>query len=125
MNVKALVIDDNKDVREVIVELLQFCNVEVIGTGSNGKGAAELYRSLRPDIVFMDVLMPEYDGFYGLEKIRECDPTALVVFMTASDGVEERLASCKDSHILTKPIDLNKLQILIERFCIKQCQQVS
>ena len=91
MGIRALVVEDDKDVKDVFVELLQLSKVDVIGKGSNGKEAIELYKKLHPDIVFIDVLMPEYDGFYGLEKIKEYDPKAIVVMVTGSENSEEKL----------------------------------
>ncbi|MDE1763033.1 MAG: response regulator [Thaumarchaeota archaeon] len=78
MSIRAIVIDDSSDVKRVFVELFQLNNIQVVGTGSNGREAAELYQKLRPDVVFMDAMMPKYDGFYGLEKIREHDPKSSV-----------------------------------------------
>ena len=91
MGIRALVVEDDKDVKDVFVELLQLSKDDVIGKGSNGKEAIELYKKLHPDIVFIDVLMPEYDGFYGLEKIKEYDPKAIVVMVTGSENSEEKL----------------------------------
>ncbi|WP_101476704.1 LytR/AlgR family response regulator transcription factor [Candidatus Nitrosotalea bavarica] len=71
MGINAIVIDDNKELLACFVELLQFSNINVIDTGRNGKEAVELYQKHRPDILFMDIEMPQYDGFYGLKKIKE------------------------------------------------------
>lgn len=70
MNLNAIVVDDDKNVRSVFTELLQIAKFNVVGTGTNGKEAYELYRNLSPDVVFIDALMPEYDGFYGLGRIK-------------------------------------------------------
>ena len=124
MSVRAIVVDDDKGVRAVFTELLQIANFEVIGTGRNGKEAAELYESLKPDVVFIDALMPEYDGFYGLEKIREQDPRAIVVMVTGSISVDDRLEACKASAIIPKPINMDKLVKVVNRFCFEQAIQI-
>ena len=117
MGVKAIVVDDNKDVRRVFVELLQISNIDVVGTGTNGKEAVELYQKHKPDIVFIDAMMPEYDGFYGLEKIRAYDPNAVVAIVTGSINTEERLDDCNATTILPKPIDMDKIMNVVNQFC--------
>lgn len=118
MGINAIVIDDNVDVQRVFVELLQINNVDVIGTGHNGKEAVELYKKHTPDIVFIDVMMPEYDGFYGLKNIREHDPNAIVVLVTGSINVESELDDCNATAILPKPIDMDKIMSIVNKFCI-------
>lgn len=111
---RAIVVDDNKDVRDVFTELLQFSGVRVVGNGKNGKEGYELYRMLHPDVVFMDAMMDEYDGFYGIQKIQEFDPNARVVLVTGSINVEEKLEGCSATAILEKPIDMGKIMDLIK-----------
>lgn len=119
MKIRAIVIDDNKDIQNVFAELLHFNNVEVIGKGSSGKEAAELYKKLHPDIVFIDAMMPEYNGFYGLEKIREYDPKSIIVLVTGSINVEDEIDGCGATAILPKPIDMTKIMNIVEKFCIQ------
>jgi YesN/AraC family two-component response regulator len=64
--VSAIVIDDEIDVLEVFCEYLKVKNVNVLAQGRNGKDALELYQKLKPDVVLMDLVMPQYDGFYGI-----------------------------------------------------------
>lgn len=120
MGITALVVDDNKDVQKVFVELLQFNGITVIGTGSNGKEASELYKKLEPDIVFIDAIMPKYNGFYGLEKIREYDPESVVVLVTGSINVETELDNCNATAILPKPINMDKIMSVVNKFCVPQ-----
>ena len=113
----AIVIDDNKDLLDVFVELLQLNGIDVIGSGVNGKEAVELYQKLHPDVVFIDALMPKYDGFYGLKKIRECNPNALVFLVTGSANIEKKLDGCTATAILEKPINMSKIMNAVNRFC--------
>lgn len=118
MKINSIVIDDNDDVREVFAELLQINDVDVIGTGCNGKEAVELYQKHTPDVVFMDVMMPEYDGFYGLKNIKEYDPNAIVVLVTGSVNVGTQLDNCNATAIIAKPIDIDKIKSVVNKFCI-------
>lgn len=113
----AIVVDDNKDLLDIFMELLQVHGIDVIGSGVNGKDAVELYQKLHPDVVFMDALMPEYDGFYGLEKIREYNPDAIIFLVTGSANIEKKLDECHATAILEKPIDMSKIMNMINRFC--------
>ncbi|MGI0047148.1 MAG: response regulator [Nitrosotalea sp.] len=113
--INAIVVDDDKDVSDVFMELLQINGINVIGKGTNGKDAVDLYKRFHPDVTFMDALMPQYDGFYGLEKIKEYDPSAIVILVTGSANVENKLDCCSATAILEKPIDMNKITNILNR----------
>jgi len=113
----AIVIDDEPDVLDVFSECLPLFDVEVLAKGKDGKEAVELYKKHRPEIVLMDVRMPLYDGVYGLEKIREFDPNAKIIIVTASidSDIEQKLVEENASAIIWKPFDMEKVQKTIER----------
>ena len=114
----AIVIDDNKELLTCFVELLRFNNVKVIETGRNGKEAEELYQKHRPDIVFMDIEMPEYNGLYGLKKIKEYDPNAAVVLVSGSVNVEEKIEEYGATAVLPKPFNMSKIKEMINSLCV-------
>lgn len=120
MSIRAIVVDDDSGVRSVFTELLKIAKLDVIGTGKNGREAAELYKELRPDVVFIDALMPEYDGFYGLQKIKECNPDAVVVMVTGSINVDDRIDGCGATAVLPKPIEMDKIIKVVNCFCVGQ-----
>jgi two-component system, chemotaxis family, chemotaxis protein CheY len=111
----AIVIDDEKDVLDVFCEYLTVKNIKILATGRNGKDAAELYKKYNPDVVLMDLVMPDYDGFYGLEQIRKEDPDSKIIIFSASltPHYIERLKQLKVSGISTKPYDMDKIIDLI------------
>jgi len=111
------VIDDDVDTIAVFCDYLEIKQIKVIGKGFNGKEAVELYQKLKPDIVFSDVMMPEYDGFYALEKIRQIDPDAKIIMVTADlrAETEHRLKALKASAIVFKPFDMNRIMEIIYR----------
>lgn len=107
-NVKAIVIDDDVDVRDAFVELLKMYEINIVGTGSNAIEAIELYMTHHPDFVFMDYLMPTHNGLYGAEKIREFDPYARIVLVSGSyfeKGAHDNLVNA----ILEKPISIKEV----------------
>ncbi|MDE1813400.1 MAG: response regulator [Thaumarchaeota archaeon] len=107
----ALVVDDNPDVLSLFVELLELKNFQVVGTGRNGKEAVTQYEKLRPDITFLDVVMPNTDGLYALDLIREINPDAIVVMITTdlSRDTAKRLEDLKATAVVYKPFDINDL----------------
>ena len=85
MTLRVLIIDDEELARQRIRRLLaREDDVEVVGEASDGAQAVESIRSLGPDLIFLDVQMPEVDGFAVLERLRPHPPPA-VVFVTAHD----------------------------------------
>lgn len=104
----AIVIDDEEDVRDLFVELLKMNSIDIVGIGSNGKDALELYKIHRPNFVFIDYLMPVYDGLYGAEKIKEIDPHAKIILVSGSDFEKGRLDNLV-SAILKKPIEISEV----------------
>ncbi|MDE1826302.1 MAG: response regulator [Thaumarchaeota archaeon] len=105
-SMNAIVIDDDVDVRDLFIELLKMNEINILGIGSNGKDALELYKLHNPDIVFIDYIMPQYDGLYGAEKIKEFDPHAKIVLVSGSYIEKGRLDNLV-SVILKKPIEIN------------------
>ena len=107
--ISAIVIDDNKELRDLFVELLQIRGVRVTGTGADGEEALWLYQIHHPDIVYLDAKMPGHDGFYALSKIREFDPHAKVILVTGSNQEKALLDNCKANIIVEKPVDIEEI----------------
>ena len=102
----AIVVDDDVDVRDLFVELLKMNDVGILATGSNGKEALDLYKAHRPDFVFIDYIMPGFDGLYGAERIRAIDPEAKIILVSGSYFEKGRLDGVVNA-ILKKPIEIN------------------
>jgi len=111
----AIVVDDEKDVLDVFCEYLSVKDITVLATGNNGLDAVNLYKRFKPDVVLMDLIMPQYDGFYGLEKIRQYDPNSKVIIFSASLTPEyiKTLREMKASAITQKPYDMDLVIKLI------------
>ena len=113
----AIVVDDSKMTVQVLCDYLAMIDVNVLGRGHNGKDAVELYKKHKPDIVFLDIMMPDYDGYYALENIKKEDPAAKVVVVTSDlrqkDSKElERLNPTK---IIFKPFAINTIREIVEK----------
>ena len=80
---RVLVVDDAAFMRMAIKTILNRNGFEVVGEAENGAIAIKKYSEFRPDIVTMDITMPEVSGMEALKSIRELDPKANVVMMSA------------------------------------------
>ena len=116
MEITAIVIDDDPSVRIVFSECLSMINVDVLATGKNGLEASQLYEKHHPDVVLMELAMPLYDGAYGLRKIRESDPNARVIMVTAliSSDLQKQLHENGAQAIILKPFEIEMIRQTIE-----------
>jgi two-component system chemotaxis response regulator CheY len=80
---RILITDDALFMRVTLKNILTQNGYEVCGEASNGAEAVKLYSELKPDLVTMDITMPEMDGLEALKQIRAQDPGATVVMCTA------------------------------------------
>ncbi len=101
--IKAVVVDDEEDTLDSICQTLEIGGITVVGKGYDGEQAYELYKTLIPDVIILDMNMPNYDGGYALEKITQDYPDAKIIVVTAfTDYTFERV---KAAAIITKPYD--------------------
>ncbi|NLM56242.1 MAG: response regulator [Clostridiales bacterium] len=80
---RIMIVDDAAFMRITIKNMLKRSNHEVVGEAENGLVAIERYKELKPDIVTMDITMPEMDGITSLREIMKIDPNAKVIMVTA------------------------------------------
>lgn len=112
---RIMVVDDAVVIREKLKILLTKAGHEVVAEAGNGLQAALLYGRYKPDIVTMDITMPGVDGINGIRRIREYDPAAQVVVISAMGQkaiIMEALEAGASGFIL-KPFDINKVLSVI------------
>ena len=80
---KILVTDDAAFMRMMVKDILTKGGHEVVGEAENGKQAVDKYKELKPDLVTMDITMPEMDGIEALKAIKAEDPNANVIMCSA------------------------------------------
>jgi two-component system chemotaxis response regulator CheY len=83
MSNKVLIVDDAAFMRMMIKEILTKNGYTVVGEASDGAQAVEKYKELDPDLVTMDITMPEMDGITALKEIKKIDPNARVIMCSA------------------------------------------
>jgi DNA-binding NarL/FixJ family response regulator len=90
--IRVLIADDHHLIREGIAALVSGkADITIVGEASNGQEAVRLYDELRPDVVLLDIQMPDMGGLEALESIKRDDPSARIVILTTYDG--DHLAS--------------------------------
>ncbi|MEY9963687.1 two-component system OmpR family response regulator [Streptacidiphilus sp. MAP12-16] len=107
---RALVVDDEPDLTEVLAQALTYDGWEV-RTAADGAAAVATAREFRPDAVVLDVMLPDIDGFEVLRLLRADQPTICVLFLTARDAVEDRIAgiTAGGDDYVTKPFSLEEV----------------
>jgi two-component system, chemotaxis family, chemotaxis protein CheY len=105
--IKILVIDDAIFMRKLIKDALAPLGVEIVGEAANGKIGLEMFHRLQPDLVTLDIVMPEMDGLQTLEAIRSTHPKFPVIMISALDQREQMLKAMNlgASEFIVKPFD--------------------
>ncbi|ABC64624.1 LytR/AlgR family response regulator transcription factor [Erythrobacter litoralis] len=115
MTIRTILVDDEKlAIQGLQLRLEPFEDVEIIGTCSNGREAIRKIKTEKPDLVFLDIQMPGFDGFSVVKGIMEIEPP-LIVFVTAFQEHAIRAFEANAVNYLMKPVDEEKLADTIER----------
>ncbi len=83
MGKKILIVDDAAFMRMMIKDILSKNGYEIVGEAENGQVAVEKYKDLQPDLVTMDITMPEMDGIAAVKEIKSFDPAATIIMCSA------------------------------------------
>ena len=83
MAYKVLIVDDAAFMRMMIKDILTKNGFEVVGEAADGIQAIEKYKETQPDLVTMDITMPEMDGITALKQIQEFNPSAIIIMCLA------------------------------------------
>ncbi|RPF42942.1 two-component system chemotaxis response regulator CheY [Thermodesulfitimonas autotrophica] len=117
MGKRVLIVDDAAFMRMMIKNILTKNGYEVVGEAENGMAAVELYKQLKPDLVTMDITMPEMDGIAGVKAIRAVDPNAKIIMVSAMGQqamvMEAIQAGAKD--FIVKPFQQERILQAMER----------
>lgn len=116
MPVRALVVDDEANLSELLRMALANDGWEA-RTAANGQEALNAVREFHPDIVVLDIMMPSIDGMEVLRRIRAAGNDVPVLFLTAKDAVEDRIAGIEEGgdDYVTKPFNLEEVIARLRR----------
>jgi DNA-binding response OmpR family regulator len=110
---KILIVDDEQAILKILSIKLTLSDYEVI-TALDGQQALDLIYSTRPDIILLDVIMPEMDGFQLLERLRTFSDRPVIVFSARPENAQKALKMGANDFV-PKPFDVNDLVIRINK----------
>ncbi|MBQ5850784.1 MAG: response regulator [Lachnospiraceae bacterium] len=112
----AIIIDDSKTSRSILRNILEENNYEVLAEATNGEEGFDKYQELQPDFVTLDITMPVMDGIETLTKIKEFDPEAVVIMVTAAGQKQKMLEAIKlgAAEFVTKPFETGQIISILE-----------
>ncbi|MDA8335198.1 MAG: response regulator [Peptococcaceae bacterium] len=124
MGYRILVVDDAAFMRMMIKNILTKNGFEVVGEAENGGTAVKMFHELKPDLITMDITMPEMDGIEGVKEIRKSDPQAKIIMVSAMGQqamvMEAIQAGAKD--FIVKPFQQDRIIQAIERVMARDRQ---
>jgi two-component system chemotaxis response regulator CheY len=105
-----MVVDDSLFQRKSLGKMISNMGWEVVGEASNGREAIEMYQRWSPDLVLMDLVMPEMEGIEAVEKILAMDQDAKIIVISSLGygEVVNKALSLGAKHFLTKPINADE-----------------
>ncbi|WP_405083177.1 response regulator [Paenibacillus chitinolyticus] len=103
--------------RTLVRMFLEQMGHTVIGEAQNGKEAVDLYGLLKPDLVTMDITMPEMDGLEAVKRIKSADPDAKIIMCSAMGQQQVVMEAIRSgaSDFVVKPIQKERLQEAVEK----------
>jgi len=115
--IKVVIIDDDQNVSKLFEELIELHNVKVVGIGFNGLHALSLVEEKKPDIVFLDTVMPKMNGIDALKEIKNRFPATKIIMVTGdkSDDLRKLLEEYGANGVIYKPFDMPKILQVFEQ----------
>ena len=110
-----IIVDDDHDTVDVFCQLLENHQISVIGKGYNGKEAIDLFLKHSPDVVLVDIMMPEGSGFHAIRNIKKINDKAKIIAVTADlkPSTNEKLMNLKVHGIVYKPFRIKEILYLV------------
>ena len=117
---KILLVEDNALTRYTIKSLLEKLGHEVVAEAEDGPSAVKYFSELKPDVVFLDLILPGRSGVEILGDLRAVNPAARVVILTAveQDEIDRRLSKTGVSAILRKPFSFDDFKALMKKLAL-------
>lgn len=112
---KMLIVDDEAGIRELLVAAFEGTGFEIT-TAKTGEEALHLFHQQRPDVVLLDIKLPDLDGTEVLQRIKQSVASTVVIMITAVEASHISLKCMKlgASAYITKPFDLNYVTMVVE-----------
>ena len=119
MSRKVLVVDDSLAIARQLTKMVEgFGGYQIVGHAKNGAEAVKLFKTLSPDIVLMDIVMPMMDGLQSLRTLMRLDPEAKVIVISSVGGVGHKVEEAirlGARSVISKPFEEEKVKSILER----------
>lgn len=114
---RVMIVDDSMIIRRNIANMVSALGHKVVGEAKDGLEAISIFARLKPDVVTMDIAMPEMDGIAALRELKKIDKNIKVIMITSQGQEHMVLDSIKNgaSGYLLKPIEMSKFQSLLRK----------
>ncbi|RUL50769.1 MULTISPECIES: response regulator [Lysinibacillus] len=125
-NLKVLICDDSILIRKKLRSVLEKCKIEEIFEAENGAIAVEQAKELNPDLIFMDIVMPDKDGIEALKEIKTFN-TDVKIVMASSAGTSDHLKEALSNgayDFIQKPVSFESVTLLIEKILKEESANV-
>lgn len=113
---RVVIVDDNIDITGVFKDIFEITGNEVVGIGHDGNDAISLFQKYKPDFIFLDVMMPGMNGIEALKLIKEKNPEAKVIMVTADNSTNtiNELEKLNPTAIIIKPFKIEDIVKVME-----------
>ncbi|MBN3039116.1 MAG: response regulator [Candidatus Omnitrophica bacterium] len=111
---KILVIDDEPDIIKVLISRLQANGYEVV-SATNGEEGLERFQKENPDLIVLDILMPQMDGYTFVKRLKKADGDIPIIVLTAKSGMKDLFAIEGITDYVVKPFNADELLKKIEK----------
>lgn len=114
---RILLVDDSRTSRKILRNILEAAGHTIVGEAMDGQDGINKYKDIRPDIVTLDITMPVMDGLETLKSIREEDPEAKVIMVTAAGQQNKMIDAIKlgASEFVTKPFETEEILKMVNK----------
>lgn len=112
-----MLVDDSNFARDMLKDILTKQGCEIVAEARNGREAVEQYEQIKPDLVTMDIAMPELDGIDALKKILALNPAARIIIISSFNGCEIVKHALQDGALdfVVKPFPKNRLLKAVDK----------
>ncbi len=123
---RILLVEDEENIKNVVKLNLELDGYEVVET-DNGKAAVHIFQEQHFDLLILDVMLPEMNGFEICEQVRLSNTTVPIIFLTAKDTPQDRVAGLKKGadDYLTKPFNLEELLLRVQNLLKRSNKQAA
>jgi len=115
---KVLLVDDSSATARQLQKIVEDTEgFEVAGHAKNGIEGIKMFMALKPDVVFMDIVMPEMDGLQAIRSIKNLDKNARILVISSAGGVGDKVAEALKfgaMNVVPKPFDAAKVKAILQ-----------